>query len=169
MKRLDATLLLWALLTGAAGLGLHGLFSLWPSVMTEFIAPVNESLWEHVKLLYWPYLLSGLYLTETGRWRTAPWLATLLLTCALLLPLGWLIHVALGPMAPVGHVGLYLLLVAVQYLLPDRLPVGDGWTGLLSAGAIVLCGMIVCWTLLPPNHPLFHDLTLADTFFPLPC
>ena len=31
-----------------AGTMLHGLFDLWPSILTEFVAPVNESIWEHM-------------------------------------------------------------------------------------------------------------------------
>ena len=169
MRGTDRKLLLCMMLAAAAGIGLHGAFDRWPSIVTEFFAPVNESLWEHVKLLFWPYLLTGLYLTGSGRWSTAPWLASLLLSCTLMLPLGWMIHKYMTANTIIGHLILYGLLIVLQYALPDLLPLGERWTGLLSAGVILLCGMIICWTIQPPNHPLFHDLSLADTFFRLPC
>lgn len=167
MRHWDKSLLLSLLLTILTGVGLHGLFDLWPSIITEFFAPVNESLWEHMKLLYWPYLLAGLYLTGKGRWQRAPWLASLLLVCLLMPLLGWQVHLRTG--APAAHLLLYVLLMVLAFALPDRLPVGERWTGLLSAAAIVLCGMIICWTIQPPNHPLFHDLSLSDTWIRLPC
>ena len=166
MRKLDGTWLIVLLLTALAGLGLHRLFDLWPSVMTEFFAPVNESLWEHVKLLYWPYLAAGVYMTGRGRWSRSSWLAALLGGCCLLVVLGWQVHLHIG--VPAAHVALYVALVVLLFLLPELWQAPESWTGVLSAGAIVLCGMIVCWTIMPPNHPLFHDLSLADTFFPVP-
>ena len=165
----DKTLLFCLCLSAGLGWWLHGLFQQWPSIITEFFAPVNESLWEHVKIIFWPYLLTGLYLTGTGRWRRAPWLATLLLTSALLPILGWQIHLHLGEQAGSAYLALYLLVVVIQFALPSHLPVPEGWEGVLSGAVILLCGVIVCWTILPPNHPLFHDLSLADTFCNLPC
>jgi hypothetical protein len=93
----------------------------------------------------------------------------MLISCLLMLVLGWQIHLHFGANAMAGHLALYFLLVGVQFSLPAVLPVGEHWTGILSLAVIILCGLIVCWTIQPPNHPLFHDLSLADTFFRLPC
>lgn len=49
-----------------AGAILHGLFDLWPSILTEFAAPVNESIWEHMKIVFWP-LLVGLLVLYGGK------------------------------------------------------------------------------------------------------
>ena len=42
----------------AAGLGTagHFLYALWPNALTALIAPVNECVWEHLKLLFFPPL-----------------------------------------------------------------------------------------------------------------
>lgn len=169
MARLDKKLLACFGLTVLLGVFLHFLFELWPSILTEFIAPVNESLWEHVKLIFWPYLLAGLYLTKIGRWRQAPWLFTLLLVCALLLFLGWLMHVNLGLNALKLDVSLYFVLMGLAFFLPVVLPVGERWSGLLVGAVILFTGLIICWTIQPPNTALFQDLSLADTFLHLPC
>ena len=60
------------------GVGLHFLFSWLPSPITALVSPVRESLWEHLKILLIPLLLSGLYLTHgRGLDGLAPWLLTL--------------------------------------------------------------------------------------------
>lgn len=169
MKRLDKGLLVCFLLAVSLGIGLHFLFSLWPSILTEFIAPVNESLWEHIKLIFWPYLLAGLYLTGAGKWRTAPWLFTLLLLCGLLLGAGWYLHRTLEAGALCWDVSLYLVLMGLGFFLPVVLPVEERWTGWLTGAVIILAGLIVCWTIQPPNAGLFHDLSLADAFYRLNC
>ena len=51
-----------------AGTLLHGLFDLWPSILTEFVAPVNESIWEHVKIVFWPLLVGLTMLYDKGKW-----------------------------------------------------------------------------------------------------
>ena len=168
MERLDKRLLACFVVTLTLGMALHNLFSIWPSILTEFFAPVNESLWEHVKLIFWPCLLAGLYLTRAGKWRRAPWLLTLLLLCGLLLAVGWFLHVTLGADAYQLDISLYLLLMGLAFLLPVLLPVGERWEGLLTGAVILLAGLIICWTIQPPNTALFHDLSLADTFFRLP-
>lgn len=169
MERLEKKLLICFGVTVLLGIGLHFLFDLWPSILTEFIAPVNESLWEHVKLIFWPYLLAGLYLTGTGMWRKGAWLFTLLLTCALLLAGGWFLHVTLGQNALQWDIALYFLLMAAAFCLPAVLPIGEQWNGAFTIAIILLTGLIICWTIQPPNAALFHDLSLSDTFLRLPC
>ena len=54
------------LLTVGVGTGLHFLHDLWPVPLTAVFAPVNESVWEHLKLLFWPMLLGGIFLEKTS-------------------------------------------------------------------------------------------------------
>ncbi len=167
--RPDRALLVCFFLATMAGVGLHFLFDLWPSLLTEFFAPVNESLWEHVKLIFWPGLAAGLWLTGRGKWRAAPWLGSLLLCCALLLLGGWGLHRTLGVEALALDVSLYLLLMGLLFALPAVLPLPERWAGALGACVILLAGLIICWTIQPPDAGLFYDLTLADTFAQAGC
>ena len=60
----------------AAGLGTagHFLYALWPNALTALIAPVNEGVWEHLKLLYFPPLLVFLILSlRTAKPRRDFW------------------------------------------------------------------------------------------------
>ena len=45
------------LATVLLGTGLHFLYAWRPIPLFGLFAPVNESVWEHLKLLYWPFLV----------------------------------------------------------------------------------------------------------------
>ena len=38
---------------------LHNVYMWFPNGVTALIAPVNESLWEHTKIIFYPLLLAG--------------------------------------------------------------------------------------------------------------
>ncbi|MCD8383099.1 MAG: DUF6512 family protein [Clostridiales bacterium] len=165
MKNLDRPLLLSFFVALTLGCGLHFLFSLWPSILTEFIAPVNESVWEHLKAVFWPLLLAGAYLTGAGRWQTAPWLSSLLLCCGLLLLAGWYLNCVAGAGSLGVNLALYFVTMGLGFFLPAVLPVGERWDGLLTGAVILLTGLIVCWTIQPPGTVLFRDLSLVDAAY----
>ena len=48
-----------------AGVGLHFLYARFPCTLSALLSPVCESLWEHIKILYWPYL-GGIRLPRLG-------------------------------------------------------------------------------------------------------
>lgn len=69
-------LILTCLLAMLAGTGLHFLYEWLPNPVTALLSPINESLWEHIKLIYWPYLAAALWLnrgrrvvSDRGCWR----------------------------------------------------------------------------------------------------
>ena len=90
------TLILTGLVTILLGTALHFLFALLPNPATALIAPINESLWEHGKLVFWPYLLAAWWLNRGRPGGIRPWLLTLPLLCTLLVGMGWLYHIVLG-------------------------------------------------------------------------
>lgn len=52
------------------GSALHFLYTALPNPLTALVAPVNESVWEHLKLLYYPTLLAAYVLSlRTGKRR----------------------------------------------------------------------------------------------------
>lgn len=64
MKRRWLLTALGAILAGA---GLHFLWQALPNPLFALISPVNESVWEHLKLLYWPMLAAALVLARGPR------------------------------------------------------------------------------------------------------
>ena len=163
-------ILTWAaaLLAGAA---LHFLYSLWPNAVTAMVSPINESLWEHGKLVFWPYLGAALLLNRGRPGGVRPWLAALPLLFLLLLSLGWLYHVTLGGEALWVDLVLYAAVMALGFWLPARSSEAfQGVKWLLPVVLVfVLGGLILYFTLYPPQALLFRDLSAVGSFLPLPC
>ena len=57
-----------------AGCVLHALYRWCPNAVTALFSPVAESLWEHVKLIFWPYLGAALILARDRPGGARPWL-----------------------------------------------------------------------------------------------
>ena len=120
MPRLSGRLLLAFVVTTVAGACLHFLYDLLPNPVTALFSPVNESLWEHGKILFWPYLAAMLVLTRRGApgCRT-PWLLTAPLMVCAMLAAGWLYHFTLGGEAMAVDIGIYVAVMALGFLLPQ--------------------------------------------------
>lgn len=165
------------LLTGlaalAAGVLLHFLFQWFPNPVTALISPVRESIWEHIKLLYFPLLAAALFLNRGGSAAgRAPWLASLLIVCGAMLGFGWLYHVALRGEGLLFDLLLYALLMAAGFILPRALwPLGQQkWGEKLVSGLTLLLGLLILWfTFFPPAGALFASMggTLR-TFLTIP-
>lgn len=162
-------------LVAALGLGvmLHFLFHWLPSPITALISPVRESLWEHLKILLIPLLLSGLYLTHgRGLDGLAPWLLTLPIVGGAMLLIGYVYHIALHGDWMGFDLILYVALMAGGVVLAQMLaPL------ILRPGIPILClvvaltvGWLIIWfTFFPPDMALFVDLSKhTPTFYILP-
>lgn len=157
----------WALLrtivcVTLAGTLLHGLFDLWPSILTEFIAPVNESIWEHLKVVFWPLLVGVPMLYDKGKLASS--LLSVLICCGLMLTFGWVCHILLGIAPGFVDIVCYVLLMALGCLLPRWLEAPPAWIGGLVCVSILLVGLIVTFTVMPPDLRLFHDASLVDAW-----
>ena len=162
-------------LAAALGLGvlLHFLFHWLPSPITALISPVRESLWEHLKILLLPLLLSGLYLTHgRGLDGLAPWLLTLPIVGGAMLLLGDLYHMVWQGDWVGFDLILYVVLMGAGFVLAHRLPPLTQRPGipLLCLLAALLVGWMMIWfTFFPPNMSLFLDLSKnTPTFYILP-
>ena len=165
-------LLLAFVLAVLAGAGLHFVYGLCPNGVTALFSPVNDSIWEHVKILFWPYLAAMLLLTRNGPpgCRT-PWMLTAPAMVAAMLGAGWLYHMTLGGEALAVDMGIYVVLMAAGFLLPELLSGASehSFLGTLSALAVLALSVaLVLFTFLPPDHPLFLDLSGVNTWSTIP-
>ena len=64
-------------LAALVGSALHFGYDLCPSPLVGLICPVSESVWEHLKLLYWLFLASGFLLNRKAQDAQAAWSGTL--------------------------------------------------------------------------------------------
>ena len=108
-------LILTCIATMLAGCVLHFLYHWWPNPVTALVSSVNESLWEHVKLVFWPYLAAALILNRDRPGGVRPWLLTLPLLCGITLLLGWLYHVTLGGEALWVDLALYAAVMGLGF------------------------------------------------------
>jgi len=154
-----------------AGFVLHFVYQWWPNAVTALFSPVNESLWEHIKLIFWPFLGAALILNRGRPGGIRPWLLMLPLMCVLTLALGWLYHVTLGGEALWVDVVLYILVMTLGFRLATRFSgpfKGVKW--LLPIAIAVILALLLGWfTLYPPEGLLFRDLAAVGSWLPLPC
>ena len=144
----------------AGGL-LHFLYAWLPNGATALLSPVNESLWEHGKLLFWPYLAAALWLNRGRPGGIRPWLLTLLGMVGAMLALGYVYHVLLRGDSLWLDLALYAGLMALGFVLPARSSGpfrGRGWL-MVIALTWVLAGLLFWFTLHPPQGALFTDLS----------
>ena len=144
MSRLSKAALITFVVATLAGSCLHFLYALWPNGLTALLAPVNESLWEHVKILYWPCLLSGVLLVRREPESLGARAFSLLLSAAVML--------------------------AAFFLLPCflRTPVWSRTRLLWVVLVLALGAATFVFTWCPPDGLLFRDLSLP-AIYSLPC
>lgn len=154
-----------------AGCLLHFLYALWPSAFTALLSPTCESIWEHLKILIWPYLTAALVLTWNRPTGIRPWLLSLLILCSGMLAAGYLYHILLGGRSFWFDFALYLLLLLFGFWFPQRFsgPFRALKWKLPVAGVLLLVLLTVLFTLRPPDRLLFVDLSGANTWSQLPC
>lgn len=159
MKRKWLTIGVLSILVGAT---LHFLYDLWPNPLTAVFAPVNESVWEHLKLLYWPFLAASFALTrgaEDGRRSWCGLLAGLLAAPALLLGAYYTLLAGFALHGLILDLVLYALAMAAGFAL--------AWHLRRAARPSLLCGVLVIaagvygaalalFSFAPPALPIFQ-------------
>ena len=165
-KRLLAAFVLATL----AGVCLHFLYTLLPNPVTALFSPVRESIWEHLKLVYWPYLAAMALVTgKAGRGQRGTWLFSLLVISVALLVIAYVYHISLEGSSTFFHIGLYVALMAVGFVLPGRLKDTAGRSSPVFFLVVLLGVAIILFTFLPPDHILFSDLSGVHTWYTIPC
>ena len=151
----------------AAGTALHFLYQ-WSgeSVAAAPFAAVNESVWEHMKLLFWPMLLwAGAERAVLGGYSRGFWPAKalgILLGLALIPALYYTYTGALGISVMWVDIAIFFVAAAAAFLAETRMLARD-WRcrGGARASALVLllllsAAFVLC-TFVPPRFPLFRD------------
>lgn len=147
------------------GTGLHFLFD-WTggSAGAALVSAVNESTWEHMKLLFWPMMLvSAVEYARWGRRVAGFWSAKLVgtLTGLGLIPvIFYTCTGALGISADWFYISIFFLAAGAafwretQLLQRQRNPLPEPLAILLLG----LLGLVfLFWTFQPPQLPIFQD------------
>ncbi len=155
------------LFTGSSGAVLHFLYD-WSGkngLIAAFSA-VNESTWEHMKLLFFPMLLFSLveYLF-LGERTPNFWFTKAVGTLAGLTLIPALFYTwngVFGPSPDWVNIGIFFVAAAAVYALECRLfRLGKGRGKLLQGASLflllALALVFILWTFAPPDLPLFRD------------
>ena len=172
LKSLSRRILLVFAVAAIGGALLHFLYDLFPNPVTALFSPMRESLWEHVKIVFWPFLAALLFLTRRGeRGSRAPWLLSLLVICALMLAVAYWYHFILRGESTAFDIGLYVVVMALGFWLPHlfwRVAEKPAWGKVLWVLTALLAVAILILGPCPPDAPLFTDLSAIHTWFTIP-
>lgn len=167
---LSGRLLFAFVVTTLAGACLHFVYDLFPNVVTALFSPVNESIWEHLKTIYWPYLAAMVVVTgKNGKGNRGSWMFSLLVISVAMLIVGYVYHISLGGSNVVFDIGLYVILMAIGFWLPGKLKDSAGQSAPVLFLTVLLGFCIVLFTFLPPDNILFSELSSVHTWYTIPC
>ena len=144
---------------------LHFLYD-WTEI--RLVAPfsaVNESIWEHMKLLFFPMLIFAIlqnrYFVDDYPNFWCVKLVGALLALTTVPVLYYTYTGALGVSADWFNIAIFFIAAAVCYLVETRLMQSDSCLGVSPLAAKALLGLIVAlfvaFTFSPPRIPLFQD------------
>ena len=152
--------------TAVLGVLLHFLFD-WTGgiVPVALFSAVNESIWEHLKLLLFPMLV---FAVIESRWLSkdypAFWcikLKGILLGLVLIPVLYYTVNGIFGQTADWVNIAIFFITVAISYLVETRLLLNDiaqcRFPGRAQLLLWVLVLLFIVFTFLPPRIPLFQD------------
>lgn len=152
--------------TTIAGTILHFLFDLaGGSVIAALFSAVNESIWEHMKLLYYPMLAVALVQYRNwGKNTLSFWCIKLagVLLGLLLIPVIYYTYTGiLGVSADWFNITIFFLAAAAAYRTETKLFQQDISCPLPSKTALFLlfliAGVFTLLTFIPPRIPFFRD------------
>ena len=163
LKRYTIIGILFVLITGSLA---HFLYD-WTgnNYIVGLFTPVNESIWEHMKLLYFPMLVYSLFVMFKFR-QTCPCIISSLcfgiLTGALLIPVFFYSYTFIsGKNFFILDIGTFLLSTIIAFWLSYRLTLScrlEPYTFWLCCLVLVLFICFVLFSYHPPKIRIFEDL-----------
>lgn len=158
--RMKRSYVIAAVVAAAAGTTLHFLYEVSPNLISAMLSPVNESVWEHLKLLFWPVLAAAAALSARAPCRIRVWSG--FLTALLAMPL-FLLGMyyglqLLGVLGTAVDIVLYYLTMFAGFWLAWRLQRSgrlQKHTGLLLMLVILYGASLILFTFAAPPLPIF--------------
>lgn len=110
---------------------LHNVYVWFPNGFTALIAPVNESLWEHTKIIFYPLLLAGFLCNcEKNPVAGAAWGLAAVGASGFMLVMAYVYHRIFEQDCFVFDIGLFVVSILLGFLLAQvlkLLTVEKGW------------------------------------------
>lgn len=132
--------------------------------------PINESIWEHMKLLFFPMLLYSILMILKCK-RQYPHVTSALffgiITGTLLIPLFYYAYTSvLGTNYLVLDIGIFILSIVISFWLTYNLTMSHRLEAHTFILGLLVCVLFVCFLLFTyhaPNSAIFQDPTAANT------
>lgn len=147
--------------TAVIGSFLHFAYAACSLPVVGMFAPVSESVWEHLKLLYWPVLLAGFYLSFGKENQMCAWsgiLFSMLWMPAAMLGIFYLLHSGFAVQSLTADIVLYYAVLAFGFFSAYRIERAQTLT-FLTGIFVILVGLLgaalIVFTLMPPSLPIF--------------
>lgn len=152
--------------TAIAGVMLHFLFE-WTNknVIVASFSAVNESTWEHLKLLFFPMLIFAFIQNRyIGKQYNSFWCVKLIgiLSGVLVIPvLFYTINGVFGTTPDWVNIAIFFVAVLFSSILEAKLLKEDKINCVSSTGAVLILCLVallfVVFTFVPPHIPVFQD------------
>ena len=158
---------------GLIGAALHFTFELsnFSNMVVAFFSAVNESTWEHLKMVFWPGVVFSLIEYSYIRDQVNNFLvakAVSLFVMPLVIVVGWYGYTPFTQRS-IFQLDLLLFYIAVligqiiSYKILTREPFSKRATRLSAAGLVVMLVAFSTFTFYPPEIFLFENFDLLDT------
>jgi hypothetical protein len=129
------------------------------------IAPVNESVWEHLKLVFWPLIIFSIIeyfpLKHEAKNFVLSKLVAIIIAELTILVTFYSYTAILGTDILLVDILSFIIGVILGYVASYRIlkiNTAPNWSMIVSLVAIIILGIIfVVFTYLPPEIPLFED------------
>ncbi len=151
--------------TGVLGTLLHFLYDWTDITFIALFSAVNESIWEHMKILFFPMLIFAVFESRYfAKEYENFWCAKLIgiLVGITIIPVMYYTYTgALGVSADWFNIVIFYIAAAVAYIIETQLMKSDkNFCKSPKMAIIVLCivaVVFVIFTFVPPEIPLFED------------
>ena len=154
--------LLAGFLAALGGSALHFLYDALPTPLVAIFAPINESPWEHLKLLFWPTLIAACALTQRSKEPQRVWSAfflALILMPIFLLGVFYLL-VYLGADSLAADITLYFVTMlggfALAYFSSHNRRI-ERHGGFLLMLVILYGSALILFSFAAPDLPVFRS------------
>ena len=143
------------------GSALHFLYTALPNPLTALIAPVNESVWEHLKLLYYPTLLTAYLLSKCTMEHQRLWSGFLIAVLAMplfLVGVYYLLVCGFGVEGLLADIGLYVVTMAGGFTLAYvfyRKEAAVRGAGVLAMLVILYGAFLIVFSFAAPHLGIF--------------
>ncbi|MDE7248315.1 MAG: hypothetical protein K2N82_00200 [Lachnospiraceae bacterium] len=132
--------------------------------------PISESIWEHMKLLFFPMLIYSLIMIFKFRPKYSCITSALsfgIIVGALLIPLFYCTYTSiLGKNVFILDISTFILSIIIAFWFSYKLTLSCRLESYTSLLCILVCILFVCFlvfTYHPPDTSIFQDPTIAET------